>query len=278
MKAHMIVDEFDNTVNAENEIKPLPFTPDPWAVRELQLFADMTKIKAEKNAAFGQMQAKYEQNQAAIASDVYNFARARSGDKDVLGFTTDIIHRLLKGLPLTPIEDKEDEWAMDERFPDEETQYHKRRPCLWRTRCGEDKDGGAIYTYTDNKRVQCVDNKGKFHMKLVTDILDDIEPIQFPYMPATEPILVFAESFFYEFATKGTDGGTKYNERKPDTYGFFSYLLPNGRVKKLDRYFTKKEGKFTEIPYSEYVTMRAEFNEAVEAALLRDKVKEDKKE
>lgn len=270
MKAHK-KEASITELNANGEmttIEPLPFTPNQWAVNELKLFTSKIEEKMrDNNSPFAKTQANFEKKQTGIASDIYNFARARNENNDLPTFTTDILTRLLHGLPLTAIEDKESEWLIDEKFPDEETQYHVRRPSLWRKKIGEDKDGSPIYNYSDNKRVVAVDSQGKFHMGLVTELLDEIEPIQFPYLPSTQPIIVFAESFSYE-TIKETDDKLKYSKLKPDAYGFFSYLLPNGRVKKLDKYFAKgTEGKFEEITYTRYIEMRNEFNEYVENKL-----------
>lgn len=101
----------------------------------------------------------------------------------------DIFTFLLKGLPLTPLEDRDEDW-LETRYP--EIFVHKRRPCLYK------KINDDHIQFIDAVRFRFINSDGKkCDSKSASCFMNDMFPIQFPYFPEENQIRVYLTEFEY---------------------------------------------------------------------------------
>ena len=96
-----------------------------------------------------------------------------------IGFTKNILIRLIEGKPLTPIEDTDDIWRESYREGKDYTTYQcKRMSSLFK----DVYDDGTV-KYSDIDRFKCrnIDSDVYFHSGLVRRLLDEMYPITMPY-------------------------------------------------------------------------------------------------
>lgn len=94
-----------------------------------------------------------------------------------------IFERLVKGKPLTPVTDEDDQWG--ERYTAEEDPVkryqHKRMSSLFKH-----VDADGTVTYRDINRVRAYDPKlGVFSTRFIDNIANEYFPFRFPYMGDT---------------------------------------------------------------------------------------------
>lgn len=165
--------------------------------------------------------------------------------------TRNILIRLMKSLPLTPIEDTEDTWNETMFFNDDlslnknsskKTQC-KRMGSLFKT-INED---GSI-SYTDVSRAYCidVDTKDTFNC-FVENIIDDMFPITMPYYPPVNKYKVYVK----DFIAKGYFGDTTDFNTRAVLY----CITPEGEKVEINRYFADSphNNRMEEITTGEYL-------------------------
>ena len=162
-----------------------------------------------------------------------------------IGITKNILNRLIDGMPLTPIEDTDDIWNMNENNNGERVYQCSRMSALFKT---VHSDGSV--DYSSNDHCYCIDiNNPKitYYSGLVKRIIHKMFPIAMPYMPG-KPIKVYCE----DFLTDKKNGDF-------DTVGvFYALKTENGEQKKIEinRFFREpegdEEGSWTEISKEEY--------------------------
>lgn len=116
-----------------------------------------------------------------------------------ISITRNILDRLIKHQPLTPIEDTEDVWT--ERFgAREDVQIKvyqcKRMGCFWK-----DVFPDGTIRYQDNDRAYGVNMNNPectYHSGLTTSIVDEMFPITMPYFPPNNPYKVYTEEFLFD--------------------------------------------------------------------------------
>lgn len=143
--------------------------------------------------------------------------------------TTQILNQLCKGFPLSPIENTPDVWEEVSELPGGKTLYQcKRRPSLFK-----DIDKKGNETFSDVERVKCVDPKTDtvFAFSLATHMIDDMFPIEFPYLPI-DKYKVAVVSF------KADDP-----ECDLDTIGISTILTPDKEVIQVNRFFRKPDDR-----------------------------------
>ena len=148
-----------------------------------------------------------------------------------IGFTQNILNRLIDGKPLGPIEDAEDVWELDKFFDCEEyvTYQCKRMSSLFKRVY---KDGTV--TYSDTDLIVCVNiNKPDivYNFRLIRDIAEELFPITFPYYPSAKPIRIYCE----DFLTDELMGDF-------DTVGIFNAVKPGGEQVEINRFFKMDVG------------------------------------
>lgn len=157
--------------------------------------------------------------------------------------TMSILQRLVRRLPLTPIE--EDTVWVKSHVTDLGiiTYQCTRMPSLFKD---VGKDGST--TYNDVNRVICVnkDNptSSSWYNGFVSKIVNDIYPINFPYYPSSDPIIVYV-----------SEHTTSLHEDF-DTMCIDSLKLPHGKTEGIMRYFKEdtNSNSWIEIEVDEYTS------------------------
>lgn len=155
-----------------------------------------------------------------------------------IGFTKNILNRLIDGKVLKPIEDTEDIWS-DRTY---EADNYKSYQCTRMSSFFKDVYKDGTVKYHDNDRVVCVDiNTGStYGFGLVTRIVNEMYPITMPYFPANNPYKVYCEDFLFD--PKNGDF---------DTVGIFYIIKPDGEKVEINRFF-KGDDEWEEIDVVEY--------------------------
>ena len=155
-----------------------------------------------------------------------------------IGFTKQILNRLIDGKPLTPIEDTEDVWNdITDRHEDYETYQCKRMSSLFK----DVYDDGTV-KYSDVDRVICVDfyNGNTYHSGFISRIVDEMYPITMPYLGG-KTYKAYVSDFLYD-----------ENNGDFDTIKIHYILKPDGEKITVDRYFKESDSGFVEIDLDEY--------------------------
>ena len=156
-----------------------------------------------------------------------------------IGFTKQILNRLIDGKPLTPIEDTEDVWNdITDRHEDYETYQCKRMSSLFK-----DIYSDGSVKYSDIDRIECVDfyNGNRYYSGFISRIVDEMFPITMPYLGG-ETYKVYVSDFLYD-----------ENNGDFDTIKIHYILKPDGEKISVDRYFKESNHKFEEIDNKEYL-------------------------
>lgn len=160
-----------------------------------------------------------------------------------IGFTKEILNRLIDGKPLTPIEDVPDVWSKITCLKNECTAYQcKRMSSLFK----------HVYTdgtvkYNDIDRYICV-NKDRPRSSgwcngFINRLFDEKYPITMPYCPPTKPFVVYC-----------TEGLSDPKNGDFDTIGIWYVDKPNGERDVIERFFKDDENgsSYIEIDRQEY--------------------------
>ena len=160
-----------------------------------------------------------------------------------IGFTKQILNRLIDGKVLTPIEDTPDIWNQIS-----ENEYQcKRMSSLFKR---VDENGNV--SYSDNNYAIGVDtgNDGlAYHSGLVNKYVYSKYPITMPYYPNSKPYKVYCEDFLY---------------KKPNAVGEFDHkallymIKPDGEREEVNQYFMEQAGEMVEISPQTYYKHREE--------------------
>ncbi len=181
--------------------------------------------------------------------------------------TRNILERLMRSLPLTPITD-EDFNNCANIESDEELKHgglasYKQCPRMSSLFRIESIDGTV--KYHDVNRVECFTSGEYFgsHFGFVSNMIDEMYPIKMPLYPEPTPYKVFIEEFLVD--PKNGDF---------DTVGIFYGITPSGERFEINRYFTEKDDEFVEIHQEDYDYLK----EKAEARLKKEKEEQNNKE
>lgn len=159
-----------------------------------------------------------------------------------IGFTKNILLRLIEGKALTPIEDTDDVWnELDYQTKENVAKHYqsKRMSALFK-----DVYPDGTVKYSDVDRCYCVDidnPNAAYSTGLVRDIIDEMFPIVMPYAPETRSYKVVCETFLVD--PKNGDYDTK---------GILYVIKPDGERVEIGKYFAEKNRKLVEISKDEY--------------------------
>lgn len=158
-----------------------------------------------------------------------------------IGFTKNILNRLIDGKPLTPIEDTEDVWDNRGSYREEiSVEYQcKRMSSLFKTIY----DDGTV-KFSDVNRCYCTykDNPSvSWRNGFINNIYDEMYPLTMPYMPNNRPDEVVCE----ELLTDCKNGDF-------DTLAILYIKRANGETVEVNRYFKEWDTSFIEISKDEY--------------------------
>lgn len=158
----------------------------------------------------------------------------------------DILTKLLYKRPLTPIDGDIIYWEQIDVKGNEEIWQCLRYPSLYMR---ERKIEGEVYNdYTDTNRYVCVNVNNPNQVwtgGIGKMVLDEMDPIIFPYMPAEQPIRIYMENFLYHKDKESVD-----NEF--DTFAVLYFRYPDGTMKEVKRFFKITNDETIEIGQQEY--------------------------
>lgn len=165
-----------------------------------------------------------------------------------ISITRNILDRLIKHQPLTPIEDTEDVWTEKfwKREDDQNRLYQcNRMTCFWKHVY---PDGTIIYS--DNERVCGVNMNNPeciYYSGLATRIVDEMYPIAMPYYPPNQPYMVYTEEFLFDKRNGDFD-----------TVHIHYIQTPEGDKVDVNRVFTESELGWKEITPEELDRLKAQ--------------------
>ena len=196
-----------------------------WADKEIQLFCNEFKDEDEKD----------EYIRACIDAAILSltvYSVILKDEKTDSNLTLSIVEQLSKGLPLTPIMNREDDWELlsSDRVPSDEnykkiyrcTRYHK----LYR---GIKKDDSITYFEMERVKAYDMDHLHGFTGQLFTKVVEELYPITFPYVP-TGTYKVFCDRFFSGERKDGQD--TLYN-----TMCIRAVMTPDGERTSIMKFY-----------------------------------------
>lgn len=197
-----------------------------WAENEVRLACE------REREASGTPKGKWDYGCACYGSALKGLkAIAKEGHSGMsIGFTQDILNRLIKYLPLTPIEDIPEVWEKNYEDDREIIYQCKRMSSLFKRVL---KNTGEV-RFNDVDRVTCEDilSGSRYYSGMIDNIIRQMFPIEMPYMPATKPFVVFCS----ELLTDRKNGDY-------DSRCVHHVITPDGKTILINRYF--KEGKET---------------------------------
>lgn len=137
-----------------------------------------------------------------------------------IGFTLGILNRLVKGLPLSPIEGKEDEWEVIERKDNHITYQNKRCFALFKKVI----NGEVSYNYVDKTVVFYNGEDTGCHNGHASKFVEELHPTTLPFMPPEKSYKVYCNEY------DSAQGDYVLRE--------YTHLInPDGEREELNRYF-----------------------------------------
>ena len=159
-----------------------------------------------------------------------------------IGFTKNILNRLIDGKPLTPIEDTPDVWGGVRHEKDGMCSYQ----CSRMSSLFKDEYADGKVEYHDIGRVHCVyrddPNAPGWFNGFVSRLIHEKYPITMPYYPAAKPMVVYC-----------TEGLSDPKNGDFDTIGIWYVLKPDGEKETIERFFKESPDGWEEICEQEYL-------------------------
>lgn len=156
-----------------------------------------------------------------------------------IGFTQNILNRLIDGKPLTPIEDTPEVWGMRDDY-DGKTSYQ----CNRMSSLFKDVYPDGRVQYHDTDRVRCVykDNPSiQWFNGFISNLIHEKYPIIMPYYPAARPFVVYC-----------TEGLSDPSNGDYDTIGIWYVVKPDGESDTVERFFAESPLGWEEISKQQY--------------------------
>lgn len=152
-------------------------------------------------------------------------------------FTREVLIRLMKHRPLTPLQGTDDEWV--NVLKDEDWYQNRRCSSMFKRVCSD----GTV-KYTDNDYIVCIDdeNGNSHNFGLLNDEVYSRWPITFPYMPSEKPYKVYDRTFDSVNAERGCF----------DTVACLRIEEPDGTVHAVNKFWKEVDNHFEEITKEEY--------------------------
>ena len=170
--------------------------------------------------------------------------------------TRNILKRLLDELPLTPIEDTEENWGEISGFNKDGIKTYQ---CVRKFSLFKDVKKDGTVSYHDNDRYYCQevdDPKDTYTNGVAGKLVDELFPITMPYYPKSfERYKVMVHTF--------SATGYEHDNEDYNTRGYLWVVTPDNKRVDIGRYFADINGSMVEIPYEEYLE-RLEHKKGVE--------------
>jgi len=213
-----------------------------WAEREVELAIEREHEFERKDAE--EHDKKYNPKDFSYGGEIYKSAlkayRSLSEDGHSglsWSFTREVLMRLMKGMPLTPLKGTDDEWV--KLFENEDWHQNRRCSSVFKRVCSD----GTV-KYTDNDYVVCIDDENghTHHFGLLANEVYSRWPIKFPYMPSERPYKVYDMTFDSVNAERGCF----------DTVACLRIEGPDGTVHAVNKFWKEVDDRFEEITKEEY--------------------------
>lgn len=208
-----------------------------WAKREIEIAC--ARERGDKNAdEWDPGCACYESAYKAFQSLVEDEHSGMS-----IGFTKNILNRLIDRKPLTPIEDTPDVWGMISSYNGKTSYQCKRMSSFFKNVYPDGK-----VEYIDVDRVVCVNKnnpKDAWYNGFICNLIHEKYPITMPYYPAAKPFMVYC-----------TEELSDPKNGDFDTIGVWYVLKPDGDKESIGRFFKETSDSWEEISNEEYFERR----------------------
>lgn len=162
-----------------------------------------------------------------------------------IAVTKEILNRLINDKPLTPIEDTDDMWNKLDFGSEHDEYVCKRMHGLFKNVYSD----GRV-KYNDVNRVVGVNINNPdavFSSNSTRNIVNELYPITFPYMPPNKPYKVYTEDFLYD-----------KNNGDFDTEGFFYLITPEGKRVEINKFYHyPARGEKRKLTKEKYEQMKA---------------------
>ena len=160
-------------------------------------------------------------------------------------FTRDILERLMRHEPLTPITD-DDFKGGNCIYSDKDLQemgLKSKIQCPRMSSLFREETVDGEVTYNDLHRACCIDieNPSNVFSSGIDRVVDELFPIKMPYFPEEGNYKVYVQTFL-----------TDRKNGDFDTRGVIYLTTPDGKRIDINRYYTEKAGKMVEISKDEY--------------------------
>ena len=205
-----------------------------WAKKEIELACK--RERGDKPAA------EWDYGRACYES-AYKAYQSLLGDGHSgmsIGFTKNILNRLIDGKPLTPIEDAPDVWN-EATYKEGFRSYQCRRM----SSLFKDVYADGRVEYLDIDRCYCVNRDAPdapgWRNGFINRLIHEKYPITMPYYPAAKPMVVYC-----------TEGLSDLKNGDFDTIGIWYVLKPNGERDTIERFFKEAPDGWAEISKQEY--------------------------
>lgn len=207
------------------ETEPSPMQS--WAEREIEIACKRERAASEEKEGC------WDYGCACYESALKAFRSLQSDEHSgmSIGFTKDILNRLIDHKPLTAIEDTPDVWSdvLDRSgHRGEDVCYqNKRMSSLFKYVYA---DGTVKYRDVDAFVGVDIENDFCFHSGLIDNIMNELNPIIMPYYPPSKPTRVYI-----------TDALTDRKNGDFDTRAIRHAVMQNGDRIEINRYFKEPE-------------------------------------
>lgn len=167
------------------------------------------------------------------------------------GLTTDVLHRLMLNLPLSPI--TEEDFKENASLFNDSDEYLKECGLKSNIQCprmtslfkNEYLDGRIEYSDVDRSYSVNIHDENDTFTGWTNKIIDELFPITLPYYGNTTKYKVYVENFLVN--PKNGDF---------DTTGILYCITPEGKKVKINRYYTEVNGKMTRINKLHYMYLK----------------------
>ena len=209
-----------------------------WAKKEVELACkrENPDIKLDENG----MPTEFDYGCACYASALKAFKSLCEDEHSgmSIGFTKQILNRLIDGKCLTPIEDTDDVWNEVHVTEAGTHSYHCKRMSSF----FKDVLPDGTVKYHDIDRTIVEDQNGMtWHNGGASRLVDKMFPLTMPYSPSNKPYRVYREDFLVD--PKNGDY---------DTWAYLYVVTPEGEKVELNQYWCEKDGKDVQITKEEY--------------------------
>ena len=195
-----------------------------WAKREIEIACKRERgDKPETDWDYG----------CACYESAYKAFQSLIGDGHSgmsIGFTKNILNRLIDGKPLTAIEDTTDVWNEVTWDREKKRSYQcKRMSSLFK-----DIYPDGRVAYHDNGRSYCVNRDNPdapgWYNGFISGLIHEKYPITMPYYPVAKPMVVYCTECLYDPEMGDFD-----------TIGVWEVLKPDGEKDTIERFFKESD-------------------------------------